>query len=62
MSRFECHSHSHYSNIRLIDSINTVEGLIDYALEIGLEGICLTDHESLGGWIDLDKKRVEIQK
>ena len=62
MSRFECHSHSHYSNIRLIDSINTVEGLVDYALEIGLEGLVLTDHESLGGWIDLDKKRVEIQK
>ena len=62
MSRFECHAHTHYSNIRLIDSINTVEDLIDYALEIGLEGICCTDHESLGGWIDLDKKRVEIQK
>lgn len=62
MSRFECHAHSHYSNIRLIDCINTVEGLVDYALKIGLEGICLTDHESLGGWVDLDKKRQEIQK
>ena len=62
MARLEMHSHTHYSNIRLIDSINTVEGLVDYALEIGLEGLCLTDHESLGGWIDLDKKRQEIQK
>ena len=62
MARFEMHSHSHYSNIRLIDSINTVEGLVDYALEIGLEGLTLTDHESLGGWIDLDKKRQEVQK
>ena len=62
MARLEMHSHTHYSNIRLIDSINTVEGLVDYAIEIGLEGLCLTDHESLGGWVDLDKKRQEIQK
>ena len=62
MARFEMHSHSEYSNVRLLDSINKVEDLVDYALEIGLEGICLTDHELLGGWVRLDKKRQEIQK
>ena len=56
------HSHSEYSNVRLLDSINKVEDLVDYAIKIGLEGICLTDHELLGGWIRLDKKRQEVQK
>ena len=25
------HNHTDYSNLKLIDSINTVEGIIDYA-------------------------------
>lgn len=61
-SRFELHCHSDFSNIRLIDSINQVDKLVDYAIEIGLEGLCLTDHEALGGWVKLDQKRQQIQK
>ena len=55
MARFEVHSHSHYSNIRLLDCINTPRKLVNYAQEIGLKGICLTDHEALGGHVELDK-------
>jgi len=62
MARFEMHSHSDMSNIRLIDCINTVDSLVDYAIEIGLEGICLTDHEALGNWVKLDQKRQQVQK
>ena len=62
MARFEMHSHSDMSNIRLIDSINTIDSLVDYAIEIGLEGICLTDHEALGNWVKLDQKRQKIQE
>ena len=47
--RFEVHSHSEYSNIRLLDCINKVTDLIDKAVEIGLSGIALTDHECLSG-------------
>ena len=47
--RFEVHSHSEYSNIRLLDCINKVTDLIDRAVEIGLSGIALTDHECLSG-------------
>lgn len=47
--RFEPHSHSEYSNIRLLDCINKVTDLIDRAVEIGLSGIALTDHECLSG-------------
>jgi len=45
--RFEVHSHTMYSNIRLLDSINKPTTLIDRAIEIGLAGIAITDHEAL---------------
>ena len=31
---FNCHSHTHFSNIRLIDSINKPKDLINAAIEI----------------------------
>lgn len=37
------------------DSINFPEKLISYAQELGLKGIALTDHESLGGHVVIDK-------
>lgn len=49
LKRFEPHSHSEYSNIRLLDCINKVTDLIDRAVKIGLSGIALTDHECLSG-------------
>ncbi len=51
MSYINLHAHTEYSNIRLSDSINKVTSLIDYAKEIGLNGIAITDHESLSGHI-----------
>lgn len=45
------HNHTDYSNLKLIDSINTVEGLIDYAYELGLKGVALTEHDTLTGHI-----------
>ena len=47
--RFEVHSHSEFSNIRLLDCINKIPALIDRAIEIGLSGVALTDHECLSG-------------
>lgn len=41
------HCHTDFSNLRLIDSINKVESLIDYAYEIGLAGVAITDHDSI---------------
>ena len=41
--------------MRLIDSINKVPTLIDYAHEIGLGGIAITDHDSLSGHIKAQK-------
>jgi len=47
--RYEPHTHSIFSNIRLLDSINSPEQLIDKAIELGMCGIALTDHECVGG-------------
>ena len=60
MARFECHSHTHFSNIRLLDSINFPEKLIDRAIALNLAGIAITDHESLGGHVVIDKYRQQI--
>ena len=54
MPRFEVHSHSHYSNIRLLDSINRPDQLIKRAQEIGLSGIAITDHECLSSSIEVN--------
>lgn len=39
------------------DCINQPKDIIDRALEIGLKGICCTDHESLGAHVTFDKLR-----
>ena len=39
------------SNIRMLDCTNKINELIDYAIELGLKGIAITDHESLGNHI-----------
>ena len=54
MLRFEVHSHTHYSNIRLLDSINRPDQLIKRAQEIGLAGISITDHECLSSSIEVN--------
>ncbi len=51
LNYFSIHNHSHYSNIRLVDALNRPEELISYANEIGLSGICLSDHECLSGHV-----------
>ena len=42
------HNHTDHSNYRLLDSMNTVEGLLKYAKELGLQGIAITDHDTVG--------------
>lgn len=51
VSYFSIHNHTDASNLRLLDAINRVEDLMDYAYEIGLSGLCLTEHESLSSHI-----------
>ncbi len=52
MSYFSIHNHTDFSNIRLLDSINTPKSLIDIALKKGLEGIAITDHGCISGHVE----------
>lgn len=60
---YSLHNHTCASNQRLVDSINTVEGLIQYAFDLGLYGLALTEHETVNSHIKalkyVDKKRKE---
>lgn len=49
------HNHTEYSNIRLLDSINKVDKLIDRAIALGSNGIAITDHEVLSAHVDAIK-------
>lgn len=62
MERFETHSHSMYSNIRLLDAINHPKDIIATAIKKGLGGICLTDHEALCGHIDFLQEYKKLKK
>lgn len=50
-SYFSIHNHTEYSNLRLLDCINKVEDLIQYAFDLGLTGVCITDHEAVSAHI-----------
>ena len=62
MRVFDSHAHTHYSNLRLLDCINQPKDLISKAIEIGLQGIAITDHECLSGSIEINKLAQEVNK
>ncbi|MGG3987297.1 PHP domain-containing protein [Bacillus smithii] len=62
MGYFSVHNHSMFSNIRLVDSLNRPEELISYANEIGLKGICLSDHECLSGHVKFIQAYKEVKE
>jgi DNA polymerase III subunit alpha len=51
MAYASLHNHSDYSNIKVIDSINKIENLMDEAFKKGLYAVALTDHDTLSGHI-----------
>ena len=62
VARFEVHSHTMYSNLRLLDCINRPTSLIDRAIEIGLSGIAITEHECLSSHPEANFYAQEILK
>ena len=56
------HNHTDFSNFRLRDSINTVESLIDYALELGHSGVAITEHDTIASHIRAEKHYNKIKK
>ena len=60
--RFEVHSHTHYSNLRLLDCINRPKDLVNRAIELGLKGIAITDHEVLSAHPKANRYAEEIKE
>ena len=52
---FGVHNHTHYSNLRLLDSINRPEELIKTAEKLGLSGIAITDNECLSAHMEVNQ-------
>ena len=56
------HNHTHYSNLRLRDSINRETDLIDYAIELGHKVVAFTEHETVANAIKIEKYYKKIKK
>lgn len=59
---FNGHSHTMYSNLRLLDCIIRPKDLIKTALELGLSGVAITDHEALCAHMEVNKIAKEMQE
>lgn len=59
---FNPHNHTHYSNIRLLDAIIRPENLIDKAIELGLSGLAITEHECLSSHVIALKYAEQIRE
>ena len=52
---YSLHNHTEASNARLIDSITKIEDLIQYAFDLGLSGVAITDHETVKAHVRASK-------
>ena len=48
-------NHTDHSNLRLRDSINKIDDMLNYAEELGHKVIGFTDHETVSSWIKIEK-------
>ena len=53
--RYDNHNHTRYSNLRLRDALATPEALIDTAIELGLAGISISEHECISSHVKANK-------
>lgn len=49
--RVETHAHTEFSQLRMLDCIVKVSDLIERAASLGLNGVAITDHESVSGHV-----------
>lgn len=59
---FGIHNHTMYSNIRLLDCINRPKDLINKAIEMGLSGIAITDHECLSAHMEVNQYAKKLRE
>jgi DNA polymerase-3 subunit alpha len=56
------HNHTEFSNIKVIDSINRADRMIDYAWDLNMSGLVFTDHDCVSGalkFLKAYKKKLE---
>ena len=57
------HNHTEYSNVKVIDSINRFSRMVDYAWDLNMSGLALTDHDCLSGTLQaLDIYKAKLKK
>ena len=56
------HNHTDYSNIKFRDSINRIETIVDYAIELGHEVIAITEHDALSNAVKAEKYYKKVKK
>ena len=61
MQRCDVHNHTRYSNLRLRDALPSPKQLIDRAIEIGLCGIAITEHECLSSHPEANQYAQELK-
>lgn len=61
-SYFSTHNHSSYSNLRGLDAILRLDEMIQYANDIGLAGICISEHQVLSSHYKFLKEYNKLKK
>ena len=56
------HNHTEYSNLRLRDSINRAEEMIEYAISLGQEVIAITEHDTVSNAVKIEKYYKKIKE
>lgn len=62
MSYISLHNHTEYSNSHLLDAVIKPKNLIMQAIELGFDGVAVTDHDSLSAAVSMLKIRDEIKE
>lgn len=60
MNDTQLHCHTHGSNLRMLDCIVKTKDLIDYAVELGMKAVAITDHASISEHINAIKYSKEL--
>ena len=59
---FSPHNHTEFSNLKIIDSINRADRMIDYAWELGMSGFAFAGRDCISGrlkFLKAYKKKLE---
>ena len=61
MNDTQLHCHTHGSNLRMLDCIVKTKDLIDYAVELGMKAVAITDHASISEHINAIQYSKELK-